>query len=144
MGKCYNFTGHTQYGFSRKLMINNTRRMVTYTMYYAGTKEWDALNKEFGEEDVKIMAETINAVRENLADSGPITLEESTTELNKYEASYLCVVRDGDNSVFVAATVEDSFYMLLTCWAAGGKEAVRILGGKEKFVEKVEEFRNSL
>ena len=93
MGKYYDFTeSGRQYGFNRTFIIDNKRRTVTYTLYFAGTKEWAALNEEFGEEDSKIMAETVNAVVKSLSEKGPITLEESTIELNKYEGSYPATV----------------------------------------------------
>ena len=136
MGKYYDLTdGGARKVFGRRFNPARPRKTDTYNVWYLDERQYNKLTEEFGEEDSKVIMECIKKTFDLLFTNGPLTLEEGVVELNHYENSYLHIVRDADDGVFVAVTIDDTVYMVLLAFKTGSRDT---------FGKKVEEFRDSL
>jgi hypothetical protein len=105
--------------------------MDTYNLWSVSNKNYNRVVEVFGEDDAKTIVDVVNKTYELLFDDGPLTLEEQVIELESYENSYLYTVINDDHGVFVAATVDDTIYMVLMGFKTGSKD---------KFGKRFEEF----
>ena len=136
MGKYHDLTFEGKHMvFGRNFYPNKPRKMDTYNLWSVSNKNYNRVVEEFGEDDAKTIVDVVNKTYELLFDDGPLTLEEQVIELESYENSYLYTVINDDHGVFVAATVDDTIYMVLMGFKTGSKD---------KFGKRFEEFRESL
>jgi hypothetical protein len=124
--------------FGKKFYPERPRKEDTYNLWAAGEKEVEFLLQEFGEKDTKTIMDVVNECYEYIFDGSPNLPEEKVIELTNYECSYLHIVRDKDHSVFIAVTIDEAVFMVLTGWKTGFKD--KLSKTFDKFYEDLTSF----